>query len=172
MSDVWAERLADAEAHEPSHFAPNNSWVVSALQGAWSAISRADDLADGLRRAIAGGGDTDTVAAIAGALLGAHHGASAVPQQWRRVLHGWPGWTARDLTRLAITIVRGDDVDGWPSRARLDHPAASATVTAHPDDDGVLLGTLGGLQTGIADAVISLCRLATDELLSKDHYEI
>ena len=30
---------------------------------------------------------------------------------------------------------------------------------AHPDDSGVLLGTVGALQPGIADAVVSLCRL-------------
>ncbi len=38
-----------------------------------------------------GGYDTDTVAAIAGGLLGAAYGASAVPLQWRHLLHGWPG---------------------------------------------------------------------------------
>jgi ADP-ribosyl-[dinitrogen reductase] hydrolase len=32
------------------------------------------------------GGDTDTNAAITGALLGAVHGREAVPQRWRRVL--------------------------------------------------------------------------------------
>jgi ADP-ribosylglycohydrolase/protein-tyrosine phosphatase len=172
VDPVWSERLDAAEQHEPSHFARNNGWVVAALQGAWSAIHRSDGLADGLRRAVCGGGDTDTVAAIAGALLGARYGASAVPQQWRRVLHGWPGWTGRDLTRHAVSIVRGDDPDGWPSAAHLDHPQADPTVVPHPDDPGVLLGTLGGLKPGVADAVISLCRLGTDELVAEEHHEI
>ena len=83
----------------------NNGWVVEALQGAWSAITttpiptddpatgvfRADHLRLALDAAVRGGYDTDTVAAIAGGLLGAVYGASAVPAQWRRVLHGWPG---------------------------------------------------------------------------------
>lgn len=172
VDPVWEERLAAAEAHGPSHFAGNNSWVVAALQGAWSAVHRATSLADGLRLAVGGGGDTDTVAAIAGGLLGARYGASAVPQQWRRAVHGWPGWTARDLTRLAVTIVRGDDPNGWPSVGRLRHPSADATITPHPDDCGVLLGTVAGLRPGVADAVVSLYRLGTAELLGPDHQEV
>ena len=102
--EKWASRLDAAEASQPSDFT-NNGWVVEALQGAWSAISttpipqddpamgvfRADHLRLALDAAVRGGGDTDTVAAIAGGLLGAVYGASAVPAQWRRVLHGWPG---------------------------------------------------------------------------------
>jgi ADP-ribosylglycohydrolase len=109
VDPVWSERLDEAEAYEPPYFAHNNSWVVAALQGAWSAVHHSGGLADGLRRAVGGGGDTDTVAAIAGALLGARYGASALPQQWRRPLHGWPGWDAGDLTRHAITLVCGED---------------------------------------------------------------
>jgi ADP-ribosyl-[dinitrogen reductase] hydrolase len=91
--------------------------VVEAFQGAWSAItmtsSQIDDptaglhrehLALGLEAAVRGGRDTDTVAAIAGALLGGAHGASAVPAHWRDLLHGWPGMTAADLTDLATAI--------------------------------------------------------------------
>ena len=92
---VWAHRIAEAEAHPPWHF-DRNGWVVQALQGAWSAITRTpipdDDPADGvfaaqhlqlaLEAAVRGGNDTDTVAAIAGGLLGARWGASAVPLDW------------------------------------------------------------------------------------------
>ena len=42
------------------------------------------------------------VAAIAGALLGARHGAAAVPTAWRAAVHGWPGLTADDLVELAV----------------------------------------------------------------------
>ena len=44
-----------------------------------------------------GGRDTDTVAAIAGGLVGAALGASAVPEDWRLAIHGWPGYRAPDL---------------------------------------------------------------------------
>jgi ADP-ribosylglycohydrolase len=59
-------------------------------------------LPDGLAAAVRAGDDTDTVAAIAGALLGARHGASAVPAAWRSTVHGWPGLTADDLVELAV----------------------------------------------------------------------
>ena len=94
--------------------------MVEALQGAWSAITttpvpqddpatgvfRVDHLRLALDAAVRGGGDTDTVAAIAGGLLGAAYGASAVPAEWRRVLHGWPGLRTRDLVDLASAITR------------------------------------------------------------------
>jgi ADP-ribosylglycohydrolase len=105
VDPVWRERLDEAETHEPSHFSRTNGWVVAALQGAWSAIFRSTSLEAGLRQAVCGGGDTDTVAAIAGALLGAAYGESAVPPHWRAALHGWPGWRADDLASHATAIV-------------------------------------------------------------------
>lgn len=53
--------------------------------------------------AIGIGHDTDTVAAIAGGLLGARWGAAAVPDEWRRISHGYPGLTGEDLIALART---------------------------------------------------------------------
>ena len=119
--DLWASRLEVAEASQPSDFT-NNGWVVEALQAAWSAITttpipeddpatgvfRVDHLRLALDAAVRGGNDTDTVAAIAGGLLGAAYGASAVPADWRRVLHGWPGLATRDLVSLATRIVKTD----------------------------------------------------------------
>lgn len=119
--DLWAPRLDVAEASQPSDFA-NNGWMVEALQAAWSAIAttpvpqddpaagvfRVDHLRLALDAAVRGGNDTDTVAAIAGGLLGAAYGVSAVPAEWRRLLHGWPGLRARDLVALASRTVNAD----------------------------------------------------------------
>ena len=117
---VWADRLDDAERARPGDFT-RNGWVVEALQAAWSAITttpvpadnhaagtfRADHLRLALESAVRGGRDADTVAAIAGGVLGAVYGASAVPEEWRLPLHGWPGLKARDLVTLATTIATG-----------------------------------------------------------------
>ena len=51
--------------------------------------------------AVRAGTDTDTVAAIAGALLGARWGCSGIPLEWQRAVNGWPGLTGADLVRLA-----------------------------------------------------------------------
>ncbi len=101
----WAGLLDEAECTTPDRSGGTNGWVVAALRGAWSAIAHTDGLVDGLQAAVRGGGDTDTVAAIAGALLGAVHGADAVPAQWQAIVHGWPGLRAPDLVRLAHASV-------------------------------------------------------------------
>jgi ADP-ribosyl-[dinitrogen reductase] hydrolase len=169
--DLWATRLDVAEASQPSDF-KNNGWVVEALQGAWSAISitpvphddpakgvfRADHLRLALNAAVRGGGDTDTVAAIAGGLLGAAYGASAVPAEWRRMLHGWPGLATRDLVALTTRIVKADK----PFSYEIEPMAP----VRHPHDDGVWLADVAALQSLPAgvDAVVSLCRVNDDDL--------
>ncbi|MFI2429287.1 ADP-ribosylglycohydrolase family protein [Streptomyces sp. NPDC018955] len=182
---LWAERLDEAEAHPPHHFSPNG-WVVSALQAAWSAITRtpvpelapaersfpAQHLRLALEAAVRAGNDTDTVAAIAGALLGARWGCSGIPLQWQQAAHGWPGLTGVDLVRLAVRTARGgqDDGDGWPSAARVPVPAGAhrGFAVPHPHDPGVVLGNLALLQGSepvAVDAVVSLCRMGTAPVL-------
>ena len=108
----WAAWLDEAEAKPPQAFTPNG-FVVSALQAAWSAIwhtaipeARPEDhFRLALEAAVRAGDDTDTVAAIAGALLGAAWGRSAIPAEWQRVVHGWPGLDGAGLAVLAERIV-------------------------------------------------------------------
>jgi ADP-ribosylglycohydrolase/protein-tyrosine phosphatase len=169
--DLWTSRLDVAEASQPSDF-KNNGWVVEALQGAWSAIAttpvpqddpaagvfRADHLRLALDAAVRGGGDTDTVAAIAGGLLGATYGASAVPAQWRRLLHGWPGLATRELVGLSTRIVKEE--------RPFSYDLICMTPVRHPHDDGVWLGDVAALQSlppGV-NAVVSLCRVNDDDL--------
>ena len=100
----WEPLLDMAQYGSPADF-PNNGWVVHALQTAWWAICAADgDLPTGLELCVRAGNDTDTTAAIAGGLLGACAGASAVPDRWRGLLHGYPGRTAPDLAAIAGRI--------------------------------------------------------------------
>jgi ADP-ribosylglycohydrolase len=108
--EAWID---EAESSNPNSFSPNG-WTVSAFQAAWSSIHAtrhldgAAHLEAALQTAVAIGDDTDTVAAIAGALLGARYGASAIPARWADAVHGWPGLRADDLRRLALdTAVNG-----------------------------------------------------------------
>ncbi|MEU6562675.1 ADP-ribosylglycohydrolase family protein [Nocardia nova] len=105
-ADFWAPVLDQAESsRRPRKDFPKNGWVVHALQTAWWAITHTDNLPAALELAVRAGSDTDTTAAIAGGLLGARHGAAAVPGQWRAKLHGYPGYQADDLVNLAHRIV-------------------------------------------------------------------
>lgn len=105
---IWAERFAEAEERMPYDF-PNNGWVVHAIQSAWSAVTLAahhgGGYEEGIYAAVGCGKDTDTVAAIAGAVLGATYGASGIRPQWRAEVHGWPCTTGADLVRIALEIV-------------------------------------------------------------------
>jgi poly(ADP-ribose) glycohydrolase ARH3 len=53
---------------------------------------------EAIRTAIVLGGDTDTVAAMAGALVGAHLGVTAIPAEWRKRTEAG-GWCAPSPTR-------------------------------------------------------------------------
>ena len=163
----WTPLLDEAQTVPPSHYSSNNGWVVSALLAAWSSLHRTTSLRAALITAVGGGGDTDTVAAITGALGGAAYGASTIPFAWRRRLHGWPGLRARDLARLAYLTAHDGrpGPQGWPTAERIVTYDGAATGTVpHPDDPGVLLGAVGALQPGVADAVVSLCRLGSTQV--------
>lgn len=114
--DFWETALAEADhrhgsTRTPDYFA-NNGFAVTALQAAWAAITSTEDnhdrpgdqdqLVGGLQAAVHAGNDTDTVAAIAGALLGARHGAVSVPAGWTDEVHGWPGTNGAGLVDLAL----------------------------------------------------------------------
>jgi ADP-ribosyl-[dinitrogen reductase] hydrolase len=107
----WVRIIAEAEDRPASSFS-ENGWVVTAFQAAWAAIIQTPTtkgaqvhVRHALVAAVRIGGDTDTVAAIAGSLLGARWGASAIPEEWLGVLNGWPGYTVRDLRALAEAAV-------------------------------------------------------------------
>ncbi|BCQ10573.1 hypothetical protein JMUB5695_04031 [Mycobacterium heckeshornense] len=175
---LWAARLDEAEKLEPAAFAANNGWVVAALQGAWSAIVktpvpvedpasgvfRVDHMRLALEAAVRGGGDTDTVAAIAGGLLGAAYGASAVPARWRLVLQGWPNMRCRGLVQLADQIIDHGGSDAFDS-AYGGFPETRKPVR-HPHDEHVWIGGIAGLPklSEAIDAVVSLCRVPDGHL--------
>lgn len=109
----WRDAIEEADRLAASHFV-GNGFTVTALQAAWAAIretaalSGMDHIRATLESAVHIGNDTDTVAAIAGALVGARWGASCVPQEWRRAVRGWPGLEAVGLVRLAREIASAD----------------------------------------------------------------
>lgn len=66
---------------------PNGTVWTCLAQAAW-AVRRAERFEDAVIAAIDLGGDTDTVAAVAGGLAGAIWGADAIPERWTTPLHG------------------------------------------------------------------------------------
>ena len=181
----WVERIAEAEQPDPEVIR-SNTFVVTALQAAWWAIWSTKEqegsahLQAALRAAVGIGNDTDTVAAIAGALLGARYGASAIPFTWRRHLQGWPaGMRHADLVGLGVLAARGGETDGsgwplepdlWPTYRKDFHPTGRVTIL--DEDPGIQWGDVAGLANADADAFISLCRIGSAQRRGEDHFEI
>ena len=116
-----------------------------------------------LDAAVRAGDDTDTVAAIASGLLGdLRH--PAVPLEWRTLLHGWPGCapTIWSTSRRPSPAAASRTFDFSYS----DSPPSTSWRYIHYDDDKVLLGGIGVLRDlpNEVNAVVSLCRLADDDM--------
>jgi hypothetical protein len=77
------EALHAAEGAPPRCDQGSIGWVALALQNAFHELLHARSLEEGVVNTVRRGGDTDTNAAIAGALLGAVYGREAIPAQWR-----------------------------------------------------------------------------------------
>lgn len=75
-----------AAAEPPADYQRQQGWVLIALQNAFFQLLHAKSLEEGVISTVMAGGDTDTNAAIAGALLGAAHGRDAVPLRWRNAV--------------------------------------------------------------------------------------
>jgi len=84
--DVDPSLMAVAEAAgeaPPADCTDHAGWVLIAFQNALYRLLHAPDLETGVVDTVMCGGDTDTNGAICGALLGAVHGAAAIPERWR-----------------------------------------------------------------------------------------
>ena len=89
---AWARELAVAEPLQsaaqaaaeapPQDYLRQQGWVLIAFQNALWQLLHAPSLEEGVVETVMRGGDTDTNAAICGALLGAVDGRDAIPGQW------------------------------------------------------------------------------------------
>ena len=96
----WAEDMAAAPLVEaakgakespPADYTRQQGWVLIAFRNALWQLSHAENFEEAVVDTVMRGGDTDTNAAICGALLGAVHGRGAIPDRWAEgVLHCRP----------------------------------------------------------------------------------
>jgi hypothetical protein len=137
----------------------------------------AEHLRLALESAVRCGGDTDTVAAIAGSLLGSRWGATAVPVNWTQVLHGHaadrsPTLRATDLDAAARLAVNGGrpDPHQWPGRPSMVEHYLELPVPPsgrHAELQGVRFGDVVSLAHALddgVDSVVSLCRMGTADV--------
>jgi len=148
-----------------------SAWVCLA-QAMWSlrenffSSSDPNGFANAVEQAINLGGDTDTVAAVTGALAGALYGIQGIPSRWTTYLNGVVDspfsksgkrgsfkldYSYSDLSDVARKLI------GFP-----EAPMTSMDKAAGPkivDQVGVYASNLGGAVSSKSDfAVLSLCR--------------
>jgi ADP-ribosyl-[dinitrogen reductase] hydrolase len=117
--------IVDASESPPADYVQQQGWVIIAFQNALWQLLYASTLEEGVVDTVMRGGDTDTNAAIAGALLGAVHGRNSIPAQWvdkllncrpeavrPNVRHPRPDcfWPV-DALHIAQCLVAGDELD-------------------------------------------------------------
>lgn len=123
---TWIGWLESAATAHPSNIEWNGS-TFGALRAAHAAVMstsaarfevpptrRAFRVRGALEAAASAGHDTDTVAAVAGAMAGAVYGAATIPVSWRRSVRGWPGMDAEDLEELALRVAGAYDPQRRP----------------------------------------------------------
>lgn len=116
VDDTIRERIEEAQTRRPPEYSRQMGWVLTAFQNAVHELPHAPTLEEGVVATMQCGGDTDTNAAICGALLGVVYGREAIPRRWEDTIAGcrptpkttqprpeeyWP----HDALRLAERIV-------------------------------------------------------------------
>lgn len=76
------ERVQDM-VHKSADEVPTSGFVLDTLECALWAFWHCDDFEEALVTVVNLGGDTDSNAAVAGALLGAQYSLDSIPQRWR-----------------------------------------------------------------------------------------
>lgn len=78
--------IVNANTQKPRDFMHQMGWVLIAFQNTLYQLINSRSFEEGVVDTVMQGGDTDTNAAIAGALLGAVYGREAIPEQWQKAV--------------------------------------------------------------------------------------
>jgi hypothetical protein len=128
--------------------------------------SSAQSLVSGLVAAVRGGGDSDSDTvrrrSTARRAIRQEHRSRPLAAEAAR-LAGSARGTSPALAIYAVQNGRSDP-EGWPSAPTIpSYRGARRGTGPHPDDPGGLLGAVGALRPGVADAVVSLCGLGSEQ---------
>jgi protein-tyrosine phosphatase len=151
-----AELIAALEELRTYQQRSGSGYVLDAFWSAWDAFAGTGSYEEAIRTAVAHGNDTDTTAAIAGGLAGAHWGWDMIPKPWlngmrgrdvaqplvdRLVRHATGARTsssnplrviplADEAGDLGITFLPGKKIDGFTGLHHRDLPADIARLEA------------------------------------------
>ena len=155
---VYEKLLAPDWTPDQSTRPGNGSVWICVAQAVWS-VHTTNTFEDAITTAINLGGDTDTVAAVTGAIAGALYGVQQIPSRWLAYVHGCVSqpdgevkkYVSLDLQTIAHRLV------GRPLKSEHQPEPAQKPLKVHPV--GVFAANLEGAVLATPDqAVISLCR--------------
>jgi ADP-ribosylglycohydrolase len=86
----------------PESVIKSGGFVIDTLEAAFWCFLTTENYRDAVLKAVNLGGDTDTTAAVTGALAGLYYGADAIPSDWLRKLAGFD-----DICRLSAAMSAG-----------------------------------------------------------------
>ena len=152
----WAAVLAPT--WHPERASEGNGAVWPTLGSAVWALRTTTSFEEAMRAVIDLGGDTDTVAAVTGGLVGAVQGIARIPMRWTSAVHGGlPGFADRAPGHLGELHVLARRLDGRDAETYLPPPSDQRQPAEVAS--GVWAADLAGAQSSDDDfAVISLCR--------------
>ncbi len=109
MGDIFATEKKVSAKEVARRFGNGIEAHRSVPSASYLALTCSPDFKEAIRMAISLGGDTDTIASMAGAIVGAHVGQRGLPEDWIEQLEEGPRglWFARDLaSRLFVAWER------------------------------------------------------------------
>lgn len=124
-ADAIRARLAAVRSVAPADFQRQMGWALTAFHNAFYWLMAGAPLEEAVVSTVARGGDTDTNAAVCGALLGALQGCDAVPLQWRNAI-----LTCRPVAARGMHYPRPNHY--WPDDAL---ELAEALLAAAPHEN-------------------------------------
>ena len=108
------ELVARSTAEPPAEYMLQMGWVKIAFGNAVYELANGTSFEESLVRTVGRGGDTDTNAAICGALIGAMYGAEEIPQRWRETIDACKAYPGTPRPRPeeywpadAVSLARG-----------------------------------------------------------------
>ena len=161
MGEVLREQFEDLihPSFDPeTHMGPGNGSVWTAVAQAVWAVRSTGSFHDAMVAAIELGGDTDTVAAIAGAMAGAKYGLQSIPSRWTTYLHGFVTLPSGEMVRYdtrALSDMARRLVGKSPARESEPEPIIEPRQV---HSAGVLAANLIGATTvDPSTGIVSLC---------------
>jgi ADP-ribosyl-[dinitrogen reductase] hydrolase len=166
-------RLLDKKWSPFTDDGPSNGEASTCVAQAVWAVRSTSSFADAVIAAIDLGGDTDTVAAVTGAIAGAVYGLQGIPVRWVTALNGSlrrPDGSTKTYDAMALHDLARELMGLAPAtRTEPEAPFGPRLVTTAKSGAGVLAANLEGARlTPSSTAVVSMC-IVDDRFTDREH---